>query len=98
MGLAWASGINLYATLLTLGFLANSGNIMLPSDLQIAVNPAVMVAAGMMYFIEFFAEARHQPAVLTPVEHQSRSNALRASSWCLIEPNIHIWYIDTNHM
>ncbi|MDD1612971.1 MAG: DUF4126 domain-containing protein [Methylococcaceae bacterium] len=30
MGLAWASGINLYATLLTLGFLANSGNIMLP--------------------------------------------------------------------
>ncbi|MDD1631169.1 MAG: DUF4126 domain-containing protein, partial [Methylococcaceae bacterium] len=35
MGLAWASGINLYATLLTLGFLANTGNIILPQDLQI---------------------------------------------------------------
>lgn len=56
MGLAWASGINLYATLLTLGFLANSGNIVLPPDLQIVANPAVMVAAGLMYCIEFFAD------------------------------------------
>lgn len=56
MGLAWASGINLYATLLTLGFLANSGNVELPPDLQIVANPVVMVAAGMMYFIEFFAD------------------------------------------
>ena len=45
MGLAWASGINLYATLLTLGFLANSGNINLPPDLQIVANPAVMMAS-----------------------------------------------------
>lgn len=56
MGLAWASGINLYATLLTLGFLANSGNIDLPPDLQIVANPLVMAAAGTMYFIEFFAD------------------------------------------
>jgi hypothetical protein len=56
MGLAWASGINLYATLLTLGFLANSGNIVLPPDLQIVANPLVMVAAGFMYFVEFFAD------------------------------------------
>lgn len=56
MGLAWASGINLYATLLTLGFLANSGNINLPPDLQIVANPLVMSAAGIMYFIEFFAD------------------------------------------
>ena len=56
MGLAWASGINLYATLLTLGFLANSGNIVLPPDLQIVANPMVMGAAGIMYFIEFFAD------------------------------------------
>ena len=34
MGLAWASGINLYATLLTLGFLAHTGNIDLPPDLE----------------------------------------------------------------
>jgi Domain of unknown function (DUF4126) len=56
MGLAWASGINLYATLLTLGFLANSGNIDLPPDLQIVANPLVMGAAGTMYFIEFFVD------------------------------------------
>lgn len=56
MGLAWASGINLYATLLTLGFLANTGNITLPPDLQIVANPLVMTAAGLMYCIEFFAD------------------------------------------
>jgi Domain of unknown function (DUF4126) len=56
MGLAWASGINLYATLLTLGFLANSGNIDLPPDLQIVANPLVMGAAGVMYFVEFFVD------------------------------------------
>jgi hypothetical protein len=56
MGLAWASGINLYATLLTLGFLANTGNIVLPPDLQIVADPMVMMATGLMYFIEFFAD------------------------------------------
>ena len=56
MGLAWASGINLYATLLTLGYLANTGNIDLPPDLQIVANPAVMGAAGLMYCVEFFAD------------------------------------------
>lgn len=56
MGLAWASGINLYATLLTLGFLAHTGNITLPPDLEIVANPLVMTAAGLMYCIEFFAD------------------------------------------
>ncbi|MGZ4980330.1 MAG: DUF4126 domain-containing protein [Methylobacter sp.] len=56
MGLAWASGINLYATLFTLGYLANTGNIALPPDLQIVANPMVMGAAGLMYCIEFFAD------------------------------------------
>jgi hypothetical protein len=56
MGLAWASGINLYATLLMLGFLANTGNIILPLDLQIIADPMIMIAAGLMYFIEFFAD------------------------------------------
>jgi len=56
MGLAWASGINLYATLFTLGYLANTGNIDLPPDLQIVANPMVMGAAGLMYCVEFFAD------------------------------------------
>jgi hypothetical protein len=56
MGLAWASGINLYATLFTLGYLATTGNIDLPPDLQIVANPIVMGAAGLMYCVEFFAD------------------------------------------
>jgi len=56
MGLAWASGINLYATLFTLGYLANTGNIDLPPDLQIVADPMVMAAAGLMYCVEFFAD------------------------------------------
>ena len=56
MGLAWASGINLYATLLTLGIMANTGNIDLPPDLQIVADPLVIGAAGLMYCVEFFAD------------------------------------------
>ncbi len=56
MGLAWASGINLYATLLVLGLLANTGNIVLPPDLQVVANPLVIGAAGLMYCVEFFAD------------------------------------------
>jgi len=56
MGVAWASGINLYATLLTLGFLANTGNITLPSELQLLADPMVILAAGFMYIVEFFAD------------------------------------------
>lgn len=56
MGMAWASGINLYAALLTLAVLANTGNITLPEQLQIVANPLVMTAAGVMYAVEFFAD------------------------------------------
>jgi hypothetical protein len=56
MGMAWASGINLYAALLTLGVLANTGNIELPQHLQIVSDPLVMAAAGVMYLIEFVAD------------------------------------------
>ena len=56
MGVAWASGINLYATLLVLGFFANTGDIVLPPDLEIVANPLVMTAAGLMYCVEFFAD------------------------------------------
>jgi hypothetical protein len=56
MGVAWASGINLYATILVLGYMGMTGNIELPPDLQILADPMVMVAAGLMYCIEFFAD------------------------------------------
>ncbi len=56
MGTAWASGINLYATLLVLGFLQATGNVLLPPDLQVLGNPLVIAAAGLMYAVEFFAD------------------------------------------
>lgn len=56
MGVAWASGINLYAAILVLGLLGSSGNMVLPADLQILTNPLVLFAAGAMYLIEFTAD------------------------------------------
>jgi hypothetical protein len=56
MGIAWASGINLYAAILVLGLLGTTGNITLPASLQILADPMVITAAGVMYFVEFFAD------------------------------------------
>jgi len=56
MGVAWASGINLYAAIFMLGFMGTTGNIELPPDLQILSDPMVMLAAGFMYCVEFFAD------------------------------------------
>ena len=56
MGAAWASGVNLYATLLALGIMGATGNMTLPPDLQILTNPLVIGAAGLMFVVEFFAD------------------------------------------
>jgi len=56
MGVAWASGINLYAAILVLGVLGASGNMTLPPGLELLTNPLVIAAAGLMYVVEFFAD------------------------------------------
>lgn len=56
MGVAWASGINLYATLCMLGILGATGNITLPPDLEVLATPVVIIAAGFMYIVEFVAD------------------------------------------
>ncbi|MDH4025313.1 MAG: DUF4126 domain-containing protein [Desulfuromonadales bacterium] len=56
MGVAWASGINLYAAILVLGLLGLSGNMPLPETLQVLQNPIVIGVAGFMYCVEFFAD------------------------------------------
>lgn len=56
MGAAWASGINLYATLFVLGYMGVTGHIVLPEELQVLSDPLVMAAAGFMYCVEFFAD------------------------------------------
>ncbi len=56
MGVAWASGLNLYGTLLALGIMSNTGYVDLPADLQVVGDPLVIGAAGLMYAVEFFAD------------------------------------------
>ncbi|MDQ1268714.1 MAG: hypothetical protein QG618_18 [Thermodesulfobacteriota bacterium] len=56
MGAAWASGINLYATVFVLGILDATGNLALPQGLEILSDPVVLWASGFMYCVEFFAD------------------------------------------
>ena len=56
LGVAWASGINLYAAILMLGLMGSMGSIELPPELEILQNPAVLIAAAFMYCVEFFAD------------------------------------------
>jgi hypothetical protein len=56
LGASWASGINLYAAILVLGILGNTGYAELPEGLALLENPLVLGVAGIMYFIEFFAD------------------------------------------
>ena len=56
LGVAWASGIKLYAAVLTLGVLGATGNVVLPEKLQVLTNPWVIGCAGFMYVMEFVAD------------------------------------------
>ena len=56
MGAAWASGFNLYATILMLGLGSQFGYVDLPESLDIVQDPMVLLAAGAMYFVEFFVD------------------------------------------
>ncbi len=56
LGAGWAAGINLYAAVLALGLMGATGAMVLPPELEILANPLVIGAAGLMYFVEFFAD------------------------------------------
>jgi hypothetical protein len=55
-GLAWASGIRLYAVLLLAGAMARLGYLSLPPALEVLQHPLVMAAAGVMALGEFLAD------------------------------------------
>jgi hypothetical protein len=55
-GLGWASGLRLYAVVFFLGTLGYFGVIVLPPDLEILAHPAVMLAAGTLFAVEFGAD------------------------------------------
>lgn len=56
LGVAWASGINLYAVVTVLGIGGVTGYIELPAGLAIVQDPLVIVAAAFMYCVEFMAD------------------------------------------
>ena len=56
MGVAWASGLNLYAAVAVLGLSRATGYVALPDSLALVADPLVIFAASVMYCIEFMAD------------------------------------------
>ncbi|MGI9072677.1 MAG: DUF4126 domain-containing protein [Bryobacteraceae bacterium] len=56
MGSAWLSGINLYATVLTLGLLQRFHLVHLPGDLGYLSHTWIIVLAGVLYAVQFVAD------------------------------------------
>src|SRR6266436_342158 len=55
-GAGFSSGLNLYATVATLGLLQRFGVLRLPPGLQILSHPWVLAIAIALYLLEFFAD------------------------------------------
>jgi len=55
-GVAWASGINLYAVLATLGLAGTFGYVNLPSTLEVVQDPIVIGTSLVMFIIQFFMD------------------------------------------
>jgi len=56
MGSAWLSGINLYATVLTLGLLERLGMVRLPGDLAYLSHTWIIAVSAALYAIQFIAD------------------------------------------
>src|SRR2546421_11495214 len=56
MGSAWLSGINLYATVVTLGLLQRFQLVRLPGDLGVLQEWWIIILAGILYVLEFAAD------------------------------------------
>ncbi len=56
MGASWVSGINLYATVATLGLLSRFANLRLPGELEVLTSWWVIGIAVVLYVIEFVAD------------------------------------------
>jgi len=56
VAVSFAAGLNVYATVATLGVLAHAEVLPLPPTLQLLSNWWVIVASGAMFVIEFFAD------------------------------------------
>ena len=55
-GLGWAAGLRLYTVIFVVGMVGYLGIAELPPGLRILQHPLVFSAAGLMLFVEFFAD------------------------------------------
>src|SRR4051812_42996095 len=55
-GLAWGSGLRLYAVIFLAGLLAKFGVITLPQGLHLLTHPIVIGVSGTLFIVEFFAD------------------------------------------
>ena len=55
-GLGWAAGLRLYTVMFVVGAAGYSGLVVLPPGLHLLQHPLVFGAAGVMLFVEFFAD------------------------------------------
>jgi len=56
VAVSFAAGLNLYATVATLGLLAHAGLLDLPAGLHLLTSWWVIAASGVLFAIEFFAD------------------------------------------
>lgn len=56
LGVAWASGINLYAAVAVIGLGGATGYVDLPPSLELVQDPLIILAAAFMYCVEFMAD------------------------------------------
>ena len=56
VAVSFAAGLNVYATVATLGLLAHAGVLVLPDALQLLANGWVIGASAVLFGVEFFAD------------------------------------------
>ena len=56
VAISFAAGLNLYATVATLGLLARAGLVVLPGELGLLANWWVIGLSGALFAVEFFAD------------------------------------------
>ncbi|HSS21282.1 MAG TPA: DUF4126 domain-containing protein [Pyrinomonadaceae bacterium] len=56
MGASWVAGINLYATVATLGLLGRFAHLKLPGELDVVTSWPVIVVALVLFVVEFVAD------------------------------------------
>ena len=56
IAVSFAAGLNVYATVATLGLLAHAGWVQLPPSLHLVESWYVIAASGVLFLVEFFAD------------------------------------------